>query len=80
MFARLEEARIVKHMTGTTHMLLLVAATAVALLLGWGLGWVLALAVIGCGAMVAVVFWLGRSSAEHVTDRPVGADEAVERQ
>ena len=69
-----------KHMTGATHMWLLVAAATAALILGWGLGWALALALIGCGAMVAAVFWLGRSSAEQVTDRPVDAGEAVEHQ
>lgn len=68
-----------KHMTGSWHMSLLVAAVAVALLLGWGLGWALGLAVIGCGAMLAAVFWIGRSSAQQISTRSVDSDEVAER-
>lgn len=65
--------------TGFRHMWLLIAAVALALLFGWGLGWALALAVIGCGAMLAAVFWIGRSSVRDVSDRAVGPDGVVER-
>lgn len=68
-----------RHETGSWHMWLLVAAVVLALLFGWGLGWALALGVIGCGAMLAAVFWIGRSSIQHVSDRAVDSDEVVER-
>lgn len=58
---------------------LLVAAVALALLFGWGLGWALALAVIGCGAMLAAVFWIGRSSVQEGAAHVADPDEIANR-
>ncbi len=55
------------HERGTQHMWLIGAGVLLALVLGWGIGWALALAAIGCGAMLAAVFWIGRSTARQVS-------------
>ena len=65
--------------TSGSHMWLLAAGVALALLFGWGLGWAVAFAVIGCGAMLAAVFWIGRGSVQQGSGRAVDPDEAVER-
>ena len=54
-----------KHGAHGWHMGLLAAGVVAALLLGIGVGWALAIAVLGCAAMIAGVFWIGRSSVPH---------------
>lgn len=53
---------------GMRHMWLVGAGIVAALLLGWGVGWALAVAAIGCGAMLAAVFWIGRSSIRPIPE------------
>lgn len=55
----------------------LVVGVALTLLFGWGLGWALALAVIGCGAMLTAVFWIGRSSVQQGA-APVAARDDID--
>lgn len=55
------------------HMWLIGAAVA-SLLLGVSYGWALALALVACGTMVAVVFWIGRSSVRQISAAPVDQD------
>ncbi len=59
--------------THQVHMWLVAATILVAVLIGWSAGWLLMLALAGCGAMLAAIFWIGRSSA-NVT-RPVPTDD-----
>lgn len=40
------------------HMLLVAGAAVAAALLGYGLGWAFAIAIIGCGAMLVALLWL----------------------
>lgn len=68
-----------KHETGSWHMWVLAGGAVAALLLGWGLGWALALAVVGCGAMLAAVFWIGRSSAQQISIDSHDATEVKEQ-
>lgn len=68
-----------KHATGSAHMGLLATGALAALLLGWGLGWAVALAVLGCGAMLAAVFWIGRSSAQPTSIQAPDPTKAKEQ-
>ena len=64
-----------KHTAGhQLHMWLIGAAVVASLLLGASYGWALALALVGCGTMLAVVFWIGRSSVQQMSVKPVDQD------
>lgn len=60
------------------HMALLAAGAMVALFLGLGLGWVLTIALFGCAAMLAVVFWIGRSSVAPPVVDPDRTGDSVD--
>lgn len=68
-----------RHTTGSLHMWFLGAGVVVATLLGWSLGWAVTLAAIGCGAMLAAVFWIGRSSTQQVSAQRVSPDQVEDR-
>ena len=48
------------------HLWLIAAGVVLAILLGSSLGWALALASVACGAMLVIVFLIGRSSAKQL--------------
>ena len=52
------------------HMGLLAAALVAALVFGWSVGWAIGLGLLGCAAMLAAVFWIGRSSAQQTASEP----------
>lgn len=59
----------------TGHMWLIAGAAAAAILLGYGIGWAIAIALIGCGAMLVALVWLINSDRDRrdrtgVTDDP----------
>jgi len=67
-----------KHTEGDqSHMWLIGGAVVAALLLGWGVGWALAIALVACGAMFAAVFWIGRSTARQVSTAPADQEQGL---
>lgn len=48
------------------HMWLIGGGVAAVLLFGLSAGWALGLALVACAAMLGVVFWVGRSSAQQI--------------
>jgi len=51
------------------HMWLIGGAAVVALLLGFGIGWAITVALLVCAATLAVVFWVGRTSGRSPRGR-----------
>ncbi len=53
----------------TGHMWLIAGVAVAAVLLGYSIGWAIAIALIGCGAMFVAVVWLLYSDRDR-QDRP----------
>jgi len=57
------------------HMWLIGGGVIVALLLGLGIGWVIAVALLVCAATLALVFWIGRTAGRS----PRGQQDVYQR-
>jgi len=56
-------------------MLLIGGAAIVAVLLGFGIGWVITVALLVCAATLSVVFWVGRTAGRS----PRGRQDVYQR-
>lgn len=57
------------------HMWLIAGAAVAAALLGYGIGWAISIAILGCGAMFVALLWLINSDRDR--PNPTGIDDSA---